>query len=84
MREGWCIAVFASTHDAIAAERGLAGRLPGMDILPTPRAISAACGISLRFPESAARAAQELLTGLLPHGSFLIYEQREGAWTPRL
>lgn len=60
-----CVIVFSSTHSAMRAEKHLTGRFP-VTVMPTPRAVSASCGISLRFPPGDAagvRAAMEELPG---------------------
>lgn len=60
-----CVIVFSSTHSAMRAEKHLAGRFP-VTVMPTPRVLSASCGISLRFPPGDAadvRAAMEELPG---------------------
>ncbi len=52
------VLAFESTHAAMAADKVLAGR--GAVLMPTPRAISAGCGMSLRLKavdEHEARAA---------------------------
>lgn len=51
VKEEWLVA-FHSTHHAIAAER--LGKEAGwsMEMIPTPRDISASCGLSLHFPVS--------------------------------
>lgn len=41
------VLAFESTHAAMAADRALADR--GAVLMPTPRAISAGCGMSLRL-----------------------------------
>ena len=59
-----CVIVFSSTHSAMRAEKHLTGRFP-VTVMPTPRAVSASCGISLRFPPGDAagvRAAMEELS----------------------
>lgn len=56
---------FESTHDAMAAEKLLKERL-SVVMLPTPRCITASCGISLRFAledEDKVRAAAAKLSG---------------------
>lgn len=58
-----CVIVFSSVHSAMRAEKHLEGRFP-IAMMPTPRALSASCGISLRFSPVDAdgvRAAMEEL-----------------------
>ena len=60
---------FATTHDALAAEKRLKGA--GIEVvpIPTPRALGAKCGIALRIaPDAEARADDVLLeAGVEPH-----------------
>lgn len=49
---------FESTHAAMAAYHALAQAKPAM--IPTPKAISAGCGMSLRFAAQDASAALAL------------------------
>lgn len=48
-QDDFYILSFASTHHAIAAERALKGSGIKVEIVPTPRDITASCGLSLRF-----------------------------------
>jgi hypothetical protein len=48
-QSGFYILSFASTHHAIAAEGSLKGRGINVEIVPTPRDITASCGLSIRF-----------------------------------
>lgn len=54
---------FESTHDAMAAEKLLKARLPVV-MLPTPRCITASCGISLRFALEDEAKVREAAFGL--------------------
>ena len=52
---------FATTHDALAAEKHLkAADVPVVPI-PTPRALGARCGIALRIPLDDESRADEVL-----------------------
>lgn len=55
----YCLIVFDSTHAAIAAERQLKALNPA--VMPTLRAITASCGMSLRLKPEQAKEAQALL-----------------------
>ena len=55
------IIVFKSTHDAIKAKRTLDKALLDYEVLPTPKEISADCGISLRVAASVIEQALILL-----------------------
>ncbi|MBM7614685.1 DUF3343 domain-containing protein [Alkaliphilus hydrothermalis] len=45
----FCVIVFESTHFAIAAESLLKEKAYKIEIIPTPREITASCGLSIRF-----------------------------------
>lgn len=49
---------FESTHAAMAANKALAAAHPA--VIPTPRAITASCGMTLRFEAADERAAAAL------------------------
>lgn len=55
------VIAFENTHDAVAAQRLLAGA--PYRVMPTSRAITAACGIALRVAPSDERAVAEKMTG---------------------
>jgi hypothetical protein len=52
---------FASTHHALKAEKLVSGRGCDFDIIPTPRAITASCGLSLELREDELAHALESL-----------------------
>lgn len=59
------VIAFESTHDAMAAEKRLKGNIPVV-VMPTPRCVTASCGISLRFAledEQRIREEASQLTG---------------------
>lgn len=58
MTEPMYVMAFESTHAAMAAYHALAQAKPAM--IPTPKAISAGCGMSLRFAAQDAAAALAL------------------------
>ena len=54
---GWdCVLAFESTHAAMAANKALAASERPFAVIPTPRAVSAGCGMSLRFAADGAEA----------------------------
>ncbi|MEN6419501.1 MAG: DUF3343 domain-containing protein [Clostridiaceae bacterium] len=55
----YCLIVFDSTHAAIAAERLLKALNPA--VMPTLRAITASCGMSLRLKPEQTEQAQALM-----------------------
>jgi len=60
LKEEWLVA-FHSTHHAIAAEHLAKASGWAMEMIPTPRDISASCGLSLRFTDATA-VDQETVT----------------------
>lgn len=57
------VLAFESTHDAMAAEKYLKERLHVI-MMPTPRCITASCGISLRFSLEDEERVREAAAGL--------------------
>jgi len=55
------LVVFDSVHQAIRAEQKLKQQGLGVEMVPTPREISASCGQSLVVPEEELSAAREIL-----------------------
>ena len=51
---------FDSTHTAVAAEKYLSARI-AVSVMPTPRKITASCGISLRIELENGERLKELL-----------------------
>jgi len=49
--ESFCVVVFESTHDAIKTDRAIKAELK-VELIPTPREISASCGLSVKFDPS--------------------------------
>lgn len=76
------LAVFNDTHDAMHTEsvvkkNKVKGRMVG-----TPETISAACGLSLRFPEEALEEMKEIISSLSFASQVEIYaiiEKEDGA-----
>ncbi len=52
---------FATTHDALVAERTLISADVEHMTIPTPRSLGALCGIALRVPADTAGAAESAL-----------------------
>ncbi|MBQ6808769.1 MAG: DUF3343 domain-containing protein [Firmicutes bacterium] len=64
---------FNSTHDAISAEKALAVHIP-VQVMPTLRAVSESCGISLRVEEEEYPRLHALLQEqLLEKGHYMLY-----------
>lgn len=74
---------FNSTHRAMEAERYLAPRLP-VCAMPTLRAVTQSCGISLRVEEEDAPLLRESLSvGFpVPEGEYRLYHVTDGAPEP--
>ena len=79
MERNYYLLSFESTHAAMAAQRGLAGRL-SVQVVPTLRQVSASCGISLRVEErDGEKLAQALETGAVGPGEYRLYWVEENA-----
>ena len=57
---------FGSTHLAMAADKALGEAGIEFTMIPTPTAVSAGCGISLRMPQGEFARAQEVLSSHVP------------------
>ena len=63
---GWdCVLAFESTHAAMAANKALAASAPPFAVIPTPRAVSAGCGMSLRFAAADGAEARAVAASLV-------------------
>lgn len=73
-RRRYCVFGFASTHDALDAEKVLESG--GFDVvpIPAPPSISATCGIALRVPGTVSEEASASLLrcGLAPESQVTI------------
>ena len=49
-RQDFCVIAFVNTHAAISTQKALEEAGLPAHIMPTPREITAGCGLSLRFP----------------------------------
>ena len=47
--EKYCLIAFKSTHHALAAEKALESGLIEQVVIPTPKQISASCGLALKI-----------------------------------
>ena len=61
MPEYYSYIVFPSTHEAIRAEKILQSHGTVFTIVPTPRSITASCGISVRFDPAKEKFFRQLL-----------------------
>ncbi|ABR46271.1 conserved hypothetical protein [Alkaliphilus metalliredigens QYMF] len=48
-QQGFYVVVFDSTHHAISAEKQLKKEKIAFNVIPTPREITASCGLSIKF-----------------------------------
>ena len=55
------VALFSSVHHVLAAERAFQAAGLWCDVVPTPRELSADCGVALRCRRSEFEAARALL-----------------------
>ena len=63
---GWdCVLAFESTHAAMAANKALAASARPFAVIPTPRAVSAGCGMSLRFVAADGAEARAVAASLV-------------------
>jgi len=84
MEKEFYVIAFNSTHYAMMAEKKLKLKIR-VQMMPTPRGITASCGLSLKFlPEQLAAVQQELDDLKLDPAMFAIYhiEKREGRYLP--
>ncbi|MDR0839865.1 MAG: DUF3343 domain-containing protein [Christensenellaceae bacterium] len=74
MTQEYLLLAFESTHAAIAAQKALSAL--GVILIPTLRAITASCGMSLRFALSARQQALDILSA---HGisGWTLYQVRQ-------
>ena len=65
------VLAFDSTHAAMAAASALDGAAVAYALIPTPRAISAGCGMALRFDCGLLPAVEDALGGAAGEGRAL-------------
>ncbi len=61
--ESFCVVVFESTHDAIKTNKAIKAELK-VELIPTPREISASCGLSVKFDPNEVDKVREIVSGL--------------------
>jgi len=68
VQDGQLLAVFNSAHRVMKAESVLKAKLLPVLLIPAPRALSADCGLALRYNDEAATEVMQTLTDekLLP------------------
>ena len=71
---------FETTHAAMAANKALAAAAPA--VIPTPRAITASCGMTLRFEAEGAAEARALAASVPEaRGLAALYADEAGEYT---
>lgn len=58
--ESFCVVVFESTHDAIKTEKAIKASVK-VELIPTPREISASCGLSVKFAPGEVDQVREIV-----------------------
>jgi hypothetical protein len=71
------VIAFDSTHYAISTEKKLMGSAP-MTMVPTPREISASCGLSIKIHDEHLDKILEALCGISKEGMTLYRIDRSG------
>lgn len=72
---------FESTHAAMAANKALGALGRALTMIPTPREISAGCGMSLRFAADGDADALDLAAGVSEaRGLAALYAKEEAAY----
>ena len=61
--EEHCIALFASIHHVLAAEKALREQEIWCDLVPTPKRLSSDCGMSVELRREDLPAARRLFSG---------------------
>ena len=69
-RQDFGIIAFENTHAAISAQQALQQAEMQVHIMPTPREITAGCGLSLRFPPEEYLRVKGLVEGLSFPGEY--------------
>ncbi|MBQ3404022.1 MAG: DUF3343 domain-containing protein [Oscillospiraceae bacterium] len=73
LSSNYYVLTFDSTHDAISSEKLLKELLP-IKVVPTPRVISASCGIAIRVEEELFEKLKALLDeGRLSGNDYKLY-----------
>lgn len=83
-KHSYCVIVFPDSKAAIKAQQVLTQAGMTAPVMPTPRELTAHCGLSLRFPPEALGQVREVLSALgeLPDGhSFSFYRMEYDAHT---
>lgn len=66
--EGMAVVVFPNSQMAVRAEELCKGEGIEAKLIPTPRHLSSACGLALRFPAAERERVRHLLEGAqIPH-----------------
>lgn len=77
------IIAFESTHQALSAEKAVITAKIPHETIPTPRSISANCGLSLKVPEQHLSSVQAIMRGLnMKPNIYYSPQGRAGAYVP--
>jgi len=63
-QQDFCLIAFENTHAAISAQRALDEAGLQAYVMPTPREITAGCGLSIRFPPKEYAEAKRVMAAL--------------------
>ncbi len=59
----FCLIAFESTHDAIKTEKAIKAEV-AVELIPTPREISASCGLSIKFHPDSVECVRKIVQSL--------------------
>ena len=63
-RQDFCVIAFVNTHAAISTQKALERAGFTTHVMPTPREVTAGCGLSLRFPPERYPEVRQVVEGL--------------------
>ena len=75
-KHSYCVVVFSGSKEAILAQQVLTRAGMTVPVMPTPRELTAHCGLSLRFPLEAVPQVRDILNAckdLSEENSFAFY-----------
>lgn len=61
IKEGDCVAIFHSVHQAMKAEKVLKEQQLEILLIPAPRQLSANCGMAIRYPSEIHSEVEKIL-----------------------
>lgn len=86
MKEGFYVITFDSTHHAIKGEKLLKDMGIEIKMIPTPREITASCGLSIRFEPQALETVKSGIRNseLLINGIYEIIKNEAGRTSKKI